>query len=212
MNPTKLKILNAAERLMAQHGIDVSLRAITTEAAVNLAAVNYHFRSKDSLLDAVVARHMCPINERRIQMLDALERDYPTGPLPLEDVLRAFLAPVIALESGEHVRVLFGRFYSMPDEFMERVYKRHLTPVVSRFGSALARAAPGLALPDRMWAMNFTVGAMVHTITWSRLLDVMSNGSVDLTDTDRITDQIVRFTSAGFRALEGRSEENTSNA
>ncbi len=212
MNETKLKILDAAERLMAQQGIDVSLRAITTAADVNLAAVNYHFHSKDSLLDAVVARHMCPINERRIQMLDALERDYPNGPLPLEDILRAFLAPVFELEHGEHVRVLFGRFYSMPDEFMERIYKRHLTPIVNRFSAALARATPGLQIPDRLWAMNFTVGAMVHTLTWSRLLGVMSNGAVDLPDTGRVIDNLVRFSAAGFRALEQRSKEERRNA
>ena len=117
MNETKLKILDAAERLMAQHGVDVSLRAITTAAEVNLAAVNYHFQSKDALLGAVVARRIGPINEQRLQMLDALERDFPNGRLPLEGVLRAFLAPVIQLDAGEHVRILFGRLYSMPDEF-----------------------------------------------------------------------------------------------
>src|SRR5207249_7612515 len=70
MNDTKLRILDAAERLFAQQGFDVSIRAITDEAGVNLAAVNYHFQSKEALLDAIIARRIEPVNKRRLEMLD----------------------------------------------------------------------------------------------------------------------------------------------
>ena len=53
MNRTKIQILDAAEKLIAEQGFDVSLRAITSAAGVNLAAVNYHFQSKDALIDAI---------------------------------------------------------------------------------------------------------------------------------------------------------------
>ena len=47
---TKDRILDAAERLFAHKGIEAtSLRNITAEAGVNLAAVNYHFQSKEAL-------------------------------------------------------------------------------------------------------------------------------------------------------------------
>ena len=92
---TKTRILDATERLMGEHGLDVPLRAITAEAGVNLAAVNYHFQSKDALIDAMVARRIGPINRRRLEMLDEIESANPSGPLPLEAVLEAFLAPVL---------------------------------------------------------------------------------------------------------------------
>ena len=68
---TKTLILDTAERLFSEHGIDaVSLRAITTEAGVNLAAINYHFRSKDLLVKEVFARRIRPLNEERLVLLD----------------------------------------------------------------------------------------------------------------------------------------------
>ena len=71
---TRDRILDAAERLFAQQGFDLtSLRALTTEADVNLAAVNYHFGSKERLFEAVLARLIAPINAERLARLDALE-------------------------------------------------------------------------------------------------------------------------------------------
>ena len=60
---TKSRILDAAEKLFGLNGFEAtSLRDITAEAQVNLAAVNYHFQSKDSLIDAVIARRIEPVN------------------------------------------------------------------------------------------------------------------------------------------------------
>ena len=51
---TATRILDAAERLFVEHGFEAtSLRTITQQAEVNLAAVNYHFGSKDALFQAV---------------------------------------------------------------------------------------------------------------------------------------------------------------
>ena len=83
MIETKVRILDAAERLFAEQGLDVSIRAITDEAGVNLAAVNYHFQSKVALVDAVIARRFEPVTKRRFEMLDQLEAQHGAGPLPL---------------------------------------------------------------------------------------------------------------------------------
>ena len=86
---TKEKLLDAAEELFADHGFaSTSLRDITTEADVNLAAVNYHFGSKLDLLRAVFARRIGPVNAERLERFDAL--DDPD----VEEVLRAFIAPL----------------------------------------------------------------------------------------------------------------------
>ncbi|MCC6391972.1 MAG: helix-turn-helix transcriptional regulator, partial [Bryobacterales bacterium] len=72
--PTKDRILDAAELLFANHGFDAtSLRMITAQASVNLAAVNYHFQSKEALLDATIARRAIPINRRRLELLASYE-------------------------------------------------------------------------------------------------------------------------------------------
>lgn len=206
MNYTKTRILDTAEHLIAEHGLEVSLRTITARAGVNLAAVNYHFQSKDALVDAVIARRLEPVNAQRLELLDALEAQYPSGPLPLEGVLNAFLAPVLRMNAAEHVRVLIGRIYGQHDEFLRRVYKKHLAGVVERFGAAITRALPEMPFEDRMWCMHFTVGCMVHVMAWSRLIGVMTDGAVMPSDTEALTARMVAFTAAGFRAMPAHKE------
>jgi AcrR family transcriptional regulator len=212
MNETKVRIMDAAERLIADRGSEVSLRTITAEAGVNLAAVNYHFQSKEALVDAVVERRIRPINQARLEMLDALERDHPSGPLPLEGVLEAFLAPVVQKCDHEHRRLLFGRLYTMPEDILMRIFNRHLHPILVRFQAALERALPDVPFADRMSAMMFTAGAMVHVMAWSRLLTVISDGAVDAGDTKALTDRIVAFTAGGFRAIAERDQSSNKGA
>jgi AcrR family transcriptional regulator len=199
MNETKVRILEAAERLVADHGLDVSLRAITAKAGVNLAAVNYHFKSKDALIDALIARRIEPVNRARLEMLDALEREFPSEPWPIERVVEAFIAPVLQMDAGEHIRILFGRLYSLPDEFLRRVFSRHLQAIADRFIDAFGRAIPDLPEADRMSCMLFTIGAMVHVMTWSRMIILLSRGTLTPDDTGDLTRRLVNFASAGFR-------------
>jgi AcrR family transcriptional regulator len=202
MNETKIRILDAAERLFAQQGLDVPIRAITDEAGVNLAAVNYHFQSKEALVDAVIARRFEPVTRRRLEMLDAVEARAGSGPLPLEPVLEAFFAPLLEPpEPGfEHLKSLMGRLFSMADDFVKRVFRVHLGLVVERFTAALARAVPELPDAERACRLYFAVGAVVHVMNWSRIIPTLSNGLVDPSDTKALLNQLIVFAAAGFRA------------
>src|SRR5260370_6883247 len=95
---TKQRILDSAERLFAENGFDsTSLRTIIADAQVNLAAIHYHFHSKEALLDAVILRRLEPINRLRLEMLDACEQ-----PASLEAVIEAFLAPPFRVALGRN--------------------------------------------------------------------------------------------------------------
>ena len=109
---TRARILLSAEALFAERGFEVvSLREITGAAGVNVAAVNYHFGSKDKLIDAVVIRHLSPVNEERLRQLDKLEERYSQAPIPVEEILKAFLSPVLDhIASGEMSEDLFKKF------------------------------------------------------------------------------------------------------
>src|SRR5262249_40604460 len=161
-------------------GMDLSLRTITSKAGVNLAAVNYHFQSKETLIDAMIERRIGPINNKRFELLDALEREFPEGPLPLERILRAFLAPVLQMKEHDDIRIVFGRVYALPDEVVGKVLARHLRPVLERFDRALARVLPPLAPSERIACVIFTAGAMVHLMAWSRMIGTVTNGLVDI--------------------------------
>jgi len=202
MTETKIRILDAAERLFAQQGLEVSIRAITDEAGVNLAAVNYHFQSKDALIDAVVARRFEPVTRQRFEMLDQVEAAAGNGRLSLEGVLEAFLAPVLDTDKPglEYLRPLMGRMYSMPDEFIKRLVNLHLLPVATRFAAALGRAVPDLPESECMWRLYFAAGAMVHVVNWSGVIPALSKGLVDTADTKALLARLIVFAAAGFRA------------
>src|SRR5436190_23125118 len=98
MNETRERILDTAERLFADRGYGAtSLRSIIAAAEVNLAAVHYHFHTKEALLDAVLKRRLEPVNRERLALLDECEKSAGASALPLERVLAALIAPALDL-------------------------------------------------------------------------------------------------------------------
>ena len=194
---TKTKILDVAEKLFGQNGFEAtSLRDITSLADVNLAAVNYHFQSKDSLIDAVIARRIEPVNRRRLEMLEA------AGPHPtVEQVVEAFAGPVIETDLSPIIP-LMGRVFSTPDQFIVRVFRKHMVAIAQTFGDALGKALPGLSQAERTWRQHFMGGAMAHVLSWAQLLPEITGGVCDPSDRKAMTDRFVRFVAAGFRASE----------
>jgi AcrR family transcriptional regulator len=194
---TKTRILDTAEKLFGQRGFDgTSLRDITAEADVNLAAVNYHFQSKDCLIDAVIQRRIEPVNQRRLEMLEA------AGPNPsVEQIVEAFVGPVIERDPTP-LGPFMGRILSTPDQFISRVFKKHLKVVARRFTDAMAQALPHQTPAERMWRLYFLGGAMAHVLSWGPMLPELTNGMCDLSDRKAVTARLVAFASAGFRAPE----------
>jgi AcrR family transcriptional regulator len=199
---TKSRILDSAEKLFGMNGFDgTSLRDITTAADVNLAAINYHFQSKDSLIDAIVARRIEPVNKKRFEMLDAAG-SHPT----VEQILTAFMAPVMQVKV-DALAPLIGRILSNPELFVERVFHKHLAPVVQRFVEALSKALPELPPSELLWRLHFSVGVMTHTMLWGRILPKITNGVCDISDREAVVDRAVRFVTAGFRAPASKGSE-----
>jgi AcrR family transcriptional regulator len=192
---TKSRILDTAERLFGINGFEsVSLRDITTGAEVNLAAVNYHFQSKDALIDAVIARRIAPVNARRMELLAA------AGPnARVETILEAFLRPVFEKQIPGMVP-LMGRVLSNPDMFVDRLFNVHLAPVSQRFMAAFAAALPGLHTADIAWRMHFSVGVMTHTLLWGNVFPRITNGLCTIDDREALLQRTVQFLAAGFRA------------
>jgi AcrR family transcriptional regulator len=195
---TKTRILDAAEKLFGDKGFDsTSLRDITTEADVNLASVNYHFQSKDSLIDAVIARRVEPINQKRREML-ANAGASPT----VKQILTAFLSPLIADQDVSLVAPLIGRILATPDVCRIQLFKKHMGPVALQFTAALSKALPDLSEGEVMWRLTFTAGAMAHIMARSVHIQDLTGGKCDPTDRPAVLARLVTFATAGFRAKE----------
>jgi AcrR family transcriptional regulator len=204
MIDTKQKILDTAERLFATQGYDAtSLRQIITEAGVNLAAIHYHFGSKEELLDEMILRKAGPVNQQRMARLDQVEADAAGGRPPVEKVLEAFMQPMSesADRNPQFVR-LMGRIHA--EGLMPTILQRHFQPIIARFLGAMRKALPELPEQEFLWRMHFMVGAMAHTMLGSPDYTRVAVGPSDFQS--RIA-RLVVFLSGGFRAPVPQSEE-----
>jgi AcrR family transcriptional regulator len=164
MTETQVKILDTAERLFGEQGYAAtSLRHIISEAGVNLAAIHYHFGTKEDLLDQLVMRKAGPVNEERLAMLDSLEAAAGAGPVPVEKILQAFLAPpFLRIDKMPSFSKLMGRMYG--EGMMPLIVERHFQPVVTRFFAAFRRALPTLSPTELALRLQFMMGSMAHTL------------------------------------------------
>lgn len=202
---TKVRILDAAERLFAASGFaGTSLRSITAEARANLAAVNYHFGSKDDLIRSVFARRLTPLNSERLRLLDDLETEAGAESPDLEAIIRAFLTPALRLAGTSPARRvvmgLLGQAMSQPDEKIRRLFITQFSEVGRRFQAALSRAVPFLSAEEIFWRLMFMVGAMVHSMNISESLEEFSGGLCHSRDANSIVERLVPFVTAGMRA------------
>ena len=202
---TKERILDAAESLFAAHGIGAtSLRAIIAKANVNLAAVHYHFGSKDALLEAVARRLFGPLNEQRIRLLDEAEKHSGKRGPSLEKILEAFIAPTVRLgadpDRGKTFMKLVGRFLGEPELFFEHIVAKQFGELRDRFVAAVARALPSLPPDEAMWRMIFSIGAMAQTLRVSESMPAISGGKLPAGTAEEHVRRLVAFLAAGMRA------------
>ncbi len=202
---TKERILDSAELLFAQNGIDgTSLRALTDHAGVNLASVNYHFQSKDALVQAVLFRRLNPMNQRRMELLNHLLHTAPDGRPQLEEILEAFYRPTVeaALAShreGRPITALIGRIYMEPGELMASQVRAMMSQVFSTFLDALHLALPDTPATVLMWRLHFSVGVISHTFGAMHLIEGLSRGRVRVDDTEEVLRQMVTYAAGGLR-------------
>ena len=170
---TKTKIIESAEELFAIDGFHhTTLRAITTRAGVNLAAVNYHFGSKEALLEAILDKHLLPLNKIRIDRMEAVAAQAKkSGNKPeVEEVLRCFTEPTLALlhsDSGTgHFRMLVGRSLNDPDQTVRQLFLKRIRGVIEMLIDLLCTALPHQSREHVALKLQFSLGAMSHTLTF----------------------------------------------
>lgn len=204
---TRSRILLAALRAFSTRGFEATtLREITQSAGVNIAAIHYHFGSKEELIKAVVHAVAEPINRRRREALASIPRNRaPT----LEEVVTALVAPPVLLsfeQTGEwrlFIRLLI-QMRAMPRESTNAAIFEQYDALASEFVEAMMRAEPGLHLREAYWRYAFAIGAMMYIVTDAdesyRRLHRLSGGLCDTDDAHEIVRQLVAFITAGLRA------------
>src|SRR5215468_3731253 len=204
---TKTRILDAAERLFVEHGFEAtSLRQLTSSAGVNLAAVNYHFGSKEELFQAVLTRRLDPMNQERLDLLTALERKAAPAPVPCDRILGAMFVPALKLArnpalGGNNFLRLLGRAYADPAPFIRQFLSDQYAVMIARFKAAFARALPQLPKKELTWRLHFIMGALSYTLAGTdtlKLIAALSPGEAD--NDELLLRRLAPFLIAGLRA------------
>ena len=204
---TKTRILDTAESLFAAQGFAAtSLRAITASAQVNLAAVHYHFGSKDALLEAVFARRLVPMNEERLRRLHALEGQHGRGRVPLDQLIEAFLGPALELSrdqarGGSRFVQLLGRSYTEPAPRLQEAVRSMYRKVIEYFKPAFQAVLPQLPDDELYWRLHFLVGVLAYCMSGSDMMRLIASCRMsDPLNVDALTKRLTAFLTAGMEA------------
>jgi len=202
---TKNKILDAADVLFADKGFNgTSLREITSQANVNLAAVNYHFGSKKELIKAVMSRYMDELSPRLESALSLICQSElkPT----LHEVFSAFIGPLLHLnefkENGTSTFLqLLGRGYTDSQGFLRWFLTTQYPDVFTNFTKAVNIAYPELTAEEIFWRLHFTMGTIVFTMSSSEaLIDIAQNDFDNKLDIAGVIERVIPYVAAGVGA------------
>jgi AcrR family transcriptional regulator len=202
---TGLKVLTAAEKLFAEYGYHgVSLRQITAEAGVNLAAVNYHHSDKESLYGAILRYRLHQLNRARLTRLDTAEERASGRPVPitaLVDILaRPLLMPDFPTAHGAAGRRLLGRILVEPLPFTAPILATEFQPAMTRWGQAVRRHLPAMAPAEFLWQLSFVVGALHHAAASLHDMKARTSGICADDDAASALEKFCEFAAGSFAA------------
>jgi AcrR family transcriptional regulator len=204
---TKSRILDAAEELFMEHGFEAtSLRLITTAANVNLAAVNYHFGSKDELFQAVLTRRLDPMNQDRMRLLSVYEAAAGNKLLTCEKIISAMFIPALKLArdhqtGGKNFLRLLGRAYADPAPFIREFLSSQYAEMIVRFRAAFARALPHIPREELSWRLHFVMGALSYTLAGTDALKMIAQFQPgEIENDEKVLRRLAPFLAAGLRS------------
>ncbi|HET7931721.1 MAG TPA: TetR/AcrR family transcriptional regulator [Rhodanobacteraceae bacterium] len=198
---TRQRILGAAEELFAERGFaGASLRQVTTAANVNLAAVNYHFGSKDNLIEEVFHRRLDHLSEVRLARLAEITgKPEPT----LEMLLDAFISPALELsldrKGGAVFMRVLARAFAEHNGNLRAFLSDNYGHVLKEFAAAFAQLLPGLDKDELYWRLDIAVGALTYAMADFGMIQ-RRTGESERTHREQMAKHLIHFTAAGLRA------------
>ena len=206
---TRTRILDVAERLFAAEGFaEVSLRRITSEADANVASVNYYFKTKDALLEAVFVRRIVPINKERMRLLQVCLESDLEGEDRIECVVRAFVEPHIRMTNkfgpgGTVIMQMLARYASDPKRKIEAILMKQYNPIWDRFSEEFSRLLPHLSKRSVYWRFYFLLGALYYLNSGRQWLTDCSENLCDPSDVGASIEHLVPFLVGALKQPEG---------
>jgi AcrR family transcriptional regulator len=197
-------ILDAAEALFAEQGIaGTSVRSILAAAGANVAAVHYHFGSKEKLVEEVFRRRADKIAKERVSSLKRALSD-PDETWRLERIIRAFLESGFTggdtPEGAARFARLRARISTEDSDLARRLLSESFDASSRQFVAAFAAALPQLDETGVAWCFHTMLGVMVYTMANPGRIQALTAGRCDPSDYLAAVDRLVPIIAAMFRS------------
>ena len=199
------QILDVSEDLFSKHGLyGVTLKDVAKQIGVHHTLMNYYFRDKKKLFDAVFGRRAVVTSTRRMDALDAYEAATKGKPT-VEGALHAFLDTDLDLyiQGGKRWKN-YGRLGAQvanTPEWGAELMDKHFDPVVLKLIGLLKRALPDCHDEDIFWGYHFVTGALLLTLARTGRIDKLSGGLCQSEDFEAVKKRMARFMAGGFLAV-----------
>ncbi|MGA1980298.1 MAG: TetR/AcrR family transcriptional regulator [Sedimentisphaerales bacterium] len=195
------RLLDVAEKLFSERGFaDTSVRDITAAANCNVAAVNYHFGSKDKLYIEMFRRHMEKVfAKHKANIEKVMSSANPT----LEKLLEAITKTALEALAGADERIPMLKLMvreSLNPQLKEKLISLDiLKDFLNQICEALMRLFPKLTQRQAMLCVYAIEGMVIHPM----LFYDDYNELFFAVPVDELVKHIARFTAAGVREAAG---------
>lgn len=203
------RILDAAERLFAELTFDaVSMRDISAAAGVNLSLVQYHFRTKASLFEEVIARRADALCERRRTLLAKIQAQPRVA---VEDILDGYVRPLFELTIGSSEE---ARSYALllsqigTSNRWVKLLEKYFDDPLRLFIVELRKALPQMPDERLFLGLNFAMSAALSAVARNLRLDRLSGGKLSASDQETVYPHLICFMAAGLRGLQNYKREH----
>ena len=215
----KMRLLSAAERLVSKKGFDaVSVRDVTQLAKANVAAVNYHFGSREGMMALMIAMRMGPIQEEQLLNLDLLEKKRGSKALPLEELLDGWLRPLLGdasvtsgSESIEHRSI--ARILMLPPEMLPNPVSEAFSVLWKRYLKAFSKCLKDITPEEVVWRLHLLNGMAIQSLMGDAPIQAWAASLADPSGSDHILGRLLRLAAPMMREggsqAEGSSSEKT---
>ena len=191
---TRERLLNIAEHLFAENGIDsVSIRSINMAAQLSPGILHYHFGNKDTLLEAIVTRRIDEIVGYYQTMISSLSHHTPPSSRDVADILIMPLANFVSnnKQSGLSYLRLIAKLHGNKSETLSTLSKRHKDQLLNPIQQLLIKSCQHLSTEQLSLRISFASNAIVQSVC---------NWPIDKEELDLQATQLATFIAAGLNA------------
>ena len=204
---TTAQILKAAEALFSEQGFsETTMRQITAAADVNLAAVNYHFGSKQGLIQAVSARYLYPFCEYIDNSISERVVNNPQVSVSLDDLIEMVMRALLHVrQNNAHALPMFMRLLDLSymkhqKELRDYIVSQHYSKLEVFLAQLRIDASP-MEDDEFFWRLHFLLGSIVFTLSNVHTLMEIEKKEFDKEgEIEKILYRMVPVISAGFQA------------